>query len=262
MLAVLALAGCQSRPAQPTLPPLMRVEAREYGFVMPESVTAGLTRIRIVNLGTMWHESMAIQMVDSTRRAADYIAAFPTIDFPPFGRDLGGPGLTVPGDSGEVWLDLTPGHHILACFFNDHLEKHGMAADFVVTPATGPPVARPRADIEMHFRDNTYALSRPFRRGHQLVHIVNDGPQPHEGDLVRLEPGRTWGDFRRWMKGHYVGPSPGRAGGGTGDLYAGREMWLVMDLEPGNYVMYCTVPDTVLHKDHYDLGMTHEFRIE
>ena len=229
---------------------------------MPKSIPAGLTRIRIVNRGTQWHESLVMSFSDSSASAARYLVAYRTVDFPPFARDLGGPGLTMPGDSGEVWLDLAPGPHAVMCFFSDHLQAHGMAADFMVTPANGPTAPRPRADIELHFRDHAYSFSRPLRRGYQLVHIVNDGPQPHEGDLIRLDPGKSFDDFRKWAHAKYAGPAPGRAGGGTGDLFAGCEMWLSVTLEPGNYVMYCTVPDAKDGRSHYDHGMTHAFRIE
>jgi uncharacterized cupredoxin-like copper-binding protein len=181
------------------------------------------------------------------------------VDFPSFAEDAGGARLTMPGDTGGVWLRLRPGHYIVACWKGDHLTR-GMVHDLFVDPPDAPRVNPPAASGEIVLTDFAYTISDTLRAGEQVIHVTNRGQEEHEADIVRVSSPEALAGYIAWMDNHQVGLPPAIPVGGVGDLLPGAEAWMRVRLEPGRYALVCQVPSTSHGgKAHYQLGMVHEF---
>jgi hypothetical protein len=182
------------------------------------------------------------------------------VDFPAFAIDIGGPGLTLSGNSTTVWIELTPGCYGIVCWKGDHLRR-GMAHDFEVTAATGASTKPPVASAEIWLREYAFLPAAPLRAGRQVLHIRNEGSEPHEADIFRLTDSTSVGDYLAGLRGGEVGPPPVNPVGGLGDLGPGREFWLSIDLRPGRYFLLCQVPASDDGRPHYEHGMVLEFTV-
>lgn len=257
--------GCRGAVGDASTPdaPLFRVETRDHAFHAPGRAPAGLVRVRLVNRGAAWHEALIVRLEGEARRAATYVDSVRAgADFPGFATDLGGPGLTVPGDSTDLLVRLVPGRYALVCWFGDHV-KLGMVHDFEVVPDPqgAPAAAEPAADVVVTMSDYAFRLSRPVTAGRHVMRVENRGPQPHELDFFRLLPGRTARDYLAWSAGGRKGPPPGLPIGGTLDFLPGHRVWLPVAFEPGRHFAVCHVPDAKDGRPHHDRGMVLEFDV-
>jgi hypothetical protein len=233
----------------------------EYGYRMPASVPAGLVRVELRNAGTDVHEALLVRFRDSAGSAGRYVDSVrANVDFPAFATDVGGPGLTLPGRTTAIWLELAPGRYAVVCWKGDHL-RLGMAHDLTVTDRLGRRRELPIATAEITLADYTFGLSRPLTAGHQVLHLRNVGQEAHEADLFRLEGGATVEDYARWLDEGEVGRPPVDPVGGIGDLVPGREIWLEANLRPGRYFFLCQIKARSDSRPHYRHGMVLEFTV-
>jgi hypothetical protein len=253
MLVFLAALGCGADSA----PPVLRIVAIDGGYEMPARIPAGITRVRLVNRGRITHEGVMVHF-KAPGSAAAYADSYRAgVDFPANAEDVGGPGLATPGESSSVWMPLTPGHYAVLCFYKNHI-AHGMVRDFDVVPPSsqaGPPAA----DIDIHLVDYAYRVNGTWTAGAHVVHVINEGTEPHEFDPYRLAPGKNPSDFFAWLENHRQGESPATPLGGSGSMVPGRQVWLPLTLTPGRYFMFCEVPSKAKGVDHYRLGMYQTF---
>jgi uncharacterized cupredoxin-like copper-binding protein len=209
---------------------------------------------------------MLARFLDSAgtaERYADSVRA--GVDYPAFAVDVGGAALTWPGDSSATWLVLEPGHYAVLCWVADHMQL-GMAHDLVVTasapaPAPAAPPAPPAATHELVLQDYDYVLDHPLVSGHQVVHVVNRGTEPHEADILELSDTAGFDAYRAWLDGNQRGLPPVRPVGGIGDIMPGTEAWLELTLRPGRYLVLCTITAKPGGKPHYALGMRREVTV-
>ncbi len=257
-LPTVTLMACRATSAPP---PALTLVSHEYGYEMPASVPAGLVRITLRNDGRDVHEGLIVSFTDPRGSAAAYVDSVRAdVDFPAFATDIGGPGLTLSGDSTTVWIELSPGRYGVVCWKGDHLRR-GMAHDLEVTAATGAASEPPVASAEIVLRDFTFLPSTALRPGRQVLHVRNEGNEPHEADIFRLSDSTSVGDYLAWLKGGEAGPPPVDPVGGLGDLAPGRELWLSIDLPPGRYFLLCQVPASDDGRPHYEHGMVLEFTV-
>ena len=98
--------------------------------------------------------------------------------------------------------------------------------------------------------------------GKHTIKVLDNGPQEHEVEIVRLAPGKTMKDFGAWAV-KKEGPPPASAlGGVVGISKAAGANYFDVDLTPGNYALLCFIPDAKDGKAHIEHGMVKEFRVE
>jgi hypothetical protein len=251
------LAGCRAAE-----PPLVRIVSRDFEFDAPDTIPAGLVRVRLVNQGPDIHEAMMVHFISAAGSAAGYADSVRAdVDFPAFAEDMGGSGLSGPGDSNDVYIELEPGRYALVCWKGDHLRR-GMVRDLVVVPRDGAATVPPSADVTITMLEYGYQLSGPLAAGRHLVKVENRGNQPHEADIVRLGPGKTASDYIAWLDAGEPGLPPSEPVSGVGDFIAGRSVWMAVDLVPGRYLIICQVPDANGGVSHHKLGMVREFVVD
>jgi hypothetical protein len=78
----------------------------------------------------------------------------------------------------------------------------------------------------------------------QTIRFVNAGKQFHEAYLVKLEEGKTARDYLNAAPG--TSPPAAAVGGITG-IISGDSQYIQVTLEPGNYAMFCFLPDPTSH---------------
>ena len=280
--AASALLGCvaEKRPdpaPRDQAPQVLRIEARDFAFTVPEQVRAGLVRVRLVNHGREWHEALVTRLADSVSTDAYLASARAGDAFPAGAFDVGGPGKVAMGDSSEVVIKLEPGRYAVVCWSDNHV-KAGMIASVVVavdsTRQTGEAATgqgggdsatpgSPAATGELRLEDFRIAHdSGVYKPGRNVLHIRNTGARPHDVTFYRLEPGRTPRDFGVWYATRN-GPPPAVPVGGMVTLAAGREGWAELDLSPGQYLVACGTPEPGPNgvQLHAQMGMVDVFEI-
>lgn len=254
-------------------PNVVTITATDYRFDAPASIPAGFTTIRIVNQGKMLHHAALVRLTDGKTVADLGKALEKPGPFPAWAIMAGGPNSPRPdGGSSEVTLSLVAGSYAILCFVPDpggvpHFAK-GMMVPLTVTPAAGASAMAPTADVTVSLADYSFSPSAALTAGKHTIAVVNDGPQPHELVLVKLAPGKTAEDMASWV-GKLEGPAskappgppPGEPLGGVSPMVQGDTAYFPVDLTPGDYGLFCFLPDKSDGKPHAEHGMIKEFKV-
>lgn len=248
----------------------LTVEAADYAFIMPDSVAAGPTRIRLVNRGPELHHVQLIRL-EQGKKLGDLFAAMQAHGeqhgaLPSWAREVGGPNTPVPGGESVAIVDLAPGTYAVLCVIpspdgKPHVMK-GMARELTVV--AGRPAAQvdvPAVTATMTLSDYDFALSAPLTPGRHALRVVNQASQAHEVVIARLAPGRTAHELLAWMEKR-DGPPPGAPLGGTVGLATGAENLVLLDLAPGEYALLCFLPDARDGKPHFMHGMVRQITVQ
>jgi uncharacterized cupredoxin-like copper-binding protein len=177
---------------------------------------------------------------------------------------VGGVNAIDPGEVGDAEVDLTEGDYLLVCYVpgddgTPHVENGMVTALHVVEPVAtsgSDEQVEPSETVVLH----DYRIEvPPAFRGHGPVAFRNEGRDPHEVVLLRLEEGKTLADAAAYEPGKGQDP-PFTFAGGVGSVAPGTDAVATLDLEPGDYLATCFVPA----KDgtpHVDLGLVAAFTV-
>jgi hypothetical protein len=91
--------------------------------------------------------------------------------------------------------------------------------------------------------------------------MTNDAEQSHEMFMLQLAPGKTAQDFAVWAE-KMQGPPPGKPVGGISGMSKGDVVYLPVDLAPGEYGLYCFLPDHKDGKPHIAHGMMQQITVK
>jgi hypothetical protein len=268
--------GCQ--PAGPRSPaadgePSLRIVVSDRGHEAPDSVAAGRRHLRFENHGSTIHEAMFIRLPEGMTAAAYAAAVAGGNDFPTGAIDCSGPGLTSPGETLDMWVDLEPGHYMLACWFR-HETAGGSHELHVTQGAVHELIARapvendapPAEDAVIRLVDYRFELEGAIRSGTRTIRVDMPGPSMHEMDVYRLHEGHDLADLKAWFAQGRRVPPPATALGGVLDSHApGRTVWMRREFVPGRYVGWCgmDMPAAAGTKPvtHAEVGMILEFTV-
>ena len=97
--------------------PVVTVHAKDFAFVAPKSIPAGMTSFKLVNDGKNLHHMQIIKLEEG-KTFADLQAAMKVQGAPPpkWLVPVGGPNAAVPGGSVEATLNLEAGNYVIMCF--------------------------------------------------------------------------------------------------------------------------------------------------
>jgi len=253
--------GCDNKKDEQTQSDyLIRLVTTEYNYQMPDTINSGFHLWRLVNNGALWHEAVIFRFTNDTSSINDYVDEVKRgIDFPSFSLDYGGPGMTLPKDSHELIMQLSPGRYGIVCTIDNHMMA-GMSKEFFVQQKKDEDTTQPpHEDVILTLSDTGFHFSKTISAGKHLIKIVNAGPQYHEVDFIKLDEGKTKSDYVKWY--HDSIPVPGKPVGGSLDFIPGFECWFPVNLAPGDYLLSCMVPDSATGKSHIDEGILGEFAI-
>ena len=254
-------AFAQTPAAAPTL---VSVTATDFAFGAPSTVPAGITTIRLVNQGKEMHHVQIVRL-DEGHTVEELMQAGGHGPLPAWATFVGGPNVPAPGGSTEATMDLKPGSYALVCFIPSadgvpHLMK-GMVKPLTVVPAEQPSRAvAPAADVRMVLRDYAFEITPEIAAGRRTIRVENAAAQPHEVALMRLAPGKTAQDVMAWMQTQ-AGPPPMTLMGGTSLLSTGEGNTITAEFEPGEYALFCFVPDARDGAPHVAHGMVRQITV-
>jgi len=108
-----------------------------------------------------------------------------------------------------------------------------------------------------------YGFTGPERipAGLTTVEIVNHGLDAHQIQFIKLPDGKTAADFSAEISANPARlPSWAQRRGGPNGVVPGERATAIIDLEPGDYVLICGIPDS--HGvPHVALGMLKPLRV-
>lgn len=247
-----ALGACAKSAPPQHEPPLVRITAHEFAYDMPDTLPAGLVRVRVVNDGGYWHHALFARL-DSMQTAEGYLKEIRAgADFPSGATDMGGTPLIVPGDSSESVLSFTPGRWIALCTASGGGMWHvaaGMLAPFVVVadPAAAP-ASPPASDVTLVMNDSTFVVPDTLVAGTRWLRVENRGRRWHECDILRLEPGTGFADYVAWRRTEHLGrPRVATPVGGVADFGPGVVIWTRTEFRPGPHLFVCDMPGDSAH---------------
>ena len=235
-------------------------------YEAPDTLAAGLTNIRLINEGPMFHHVWLVRL-EGGHTVADLVEHFRTPGpAPDWAVDVGGPNAPgAPDGETAAIVDLEPGTYALVCVIDlpdgiPHVMK-GMVRQVVVVPSSGPAATLPPADIVMTLDDYAFGTDVPITAGRHTIRVENAAAQPHEVLFVRLEAGATAQEFMEAMAKR-EGPPPGTVLGGVTGIAHGGMNQITLDFEPGDYALICFVPDASDGRPHFLHGMLDQIRVE
>ena len=250
------------------VPAVYTIVAKDFSYEAPDTITAGMVTLRLVNQGPELHHVQILKL-DDGKTAADLEAGLkqmkPDSPPPPWVHEVAGPNSPVPGGEQSVTQDLAPGNYVLICFIPSadkmpHAMK-GMMKALTIVPATSANAAAPTADITVKMTDYAWTVTPELTAGAHVLKIENEAAQAHELFILQLAPGNTVADLAKWV-GEMKGPPPGKPIGGITGMMKGTTVYVPVNLEPGEYGMYCFLPDAKDGKMHVEHGMMKQFSVK
>jgi hypothetical protein len=281
---VLGLRGLEALASQADAAyPEVTIVSTEYAFDMPATVESGLTRVILDNTGgAMGHHAILLRVNDDAT-LADLEAALLEPSFEPIfavAASIGGPSAG-PGGTESVILDLTSGSYIAICAIPDEQGvPHyalGMQATFEVTDS-GAATEAPETVATVQLMEMMFhgLEATTFAAGPQVWTVENVGAQIHELVVLRLAEGVTFEQFQEMMMAppeaspmpemDHASPAaemapPVTEAGGIAPMSPGFTNYVELDLQAGDHVAICFVPDPETGAPHFALGMVMPFTV-
>ncbi len=248
-------AGAQSQMQEIT------IKFTDAGIEAPSQARAGVTAV-IVDNATGQPQGVAITRLKPGKTMEELQAAFQKGDFVAVFAllDWSG-GIAAPPNSRQrAVLTLLEGMNLVVG------QAEGVAPTMMQVMATsGPAPQEPMSNLSASLRDFAISMPSELRPGKQTWKIANQGPQTHELLYARIAPGKTFEDVVAAVQaeGPPSGPPPieMESFGGLGPMSPTLNAWIEADLQPGNYVAVCFLPDQATGKPHAALGMITPFRV-
>ena len=249
-------------------PNTVHIVAKDYSFDAPAQIPAGLTRLHLMDQGKELHQAQLIKLGEG-KTFEEFMTALksmkPNTPPPAWVIFSGGPNGAAPGGTSEATETLEAGNYALICFIPSsdgipHVMK-GMAKSLVVTPNTAAPAAEPTPTSSVKLSDYKFDLDQPLKSGQNIVRVENTADQPHEIVVFKLAPGKTMKDFEAWLPVSDKQPPPAIPMGGVVGLSKGLHAYFTANLDAGDYVLVCFLPDSKDGKPHFAHGMVQPFKI-
>lgn len=93
-------------------------------------------------------------------------------------------------------------------------------------------------------RDHAFEGPDSMSAGPVTMRLVNEGHDPHHAQLMRLTQGKTAKDFIAALKAEpFATPAWAQYAGGPNAVMGNETAEAILDLEAGDYVLICQVPD-------------------
>jgi hypothetical protein len=251
-------------PAAAAAPNMVTFTAKEYAFEGPDTIPAGLTMFHLNAAGQQLHHLQLIKLEEG-KTYADFLASLKVQGPPPtWAVPYGGVNPPAPGGMSIATETMEPGNYAVVCYVDipdkvPHIAK-GMTKSLTVTEAPNANMTEPTAAVTMTLNDYSFTMSKPLAAGRQTIKVENAAAQPHEVVLLKLNPGKTVNDLAAWGK-DFKGELPATPLGGIPALAKGKNAFFDANLEPGDYVLICFVPDAKDNKPHFEHGMVQPFKV-
>jgi hypothetical protein len=277
LTVVIASCGGQSSAPNSTTPttsaqqsiPSVTIKAMDFSFDQPMTIPSGLVDLTFVNNGAQPHQIQLLRINDGNYD--EFASALKKNGPVPSTLQLitgaGGANTIDPGGKQEVILNLPQGEYASICFVSgsDNVPHYmkGMLQHLSVIGSPNTSQTQPQASTVITLKDFSIDVPKTVTAGAVTWKVMNDGPQVHEMDILKLHSGVTFEQFQKLLssQGPPSGPPPFDDVGGIAGLQTGTAGWMKLNLQPANYVALCFVPDVKTGKPHFMLGMIAAFTV-
>lgn len=247
--------------------PEVKIEAADYSYSGPETIQEGWTRVILTNSGQEPHHVQFLRLNDGVT-LQQFEEALKQGEGPALAmtKQVGGVGAIHPGGTASAVINLPAGKYVILCFIpspDDHVAHvaKGMVASLDVQTGENTP-AEPSGDFSVHMKDYSFDLPEVLPSGPLTIQVINDGPEPHELNIIRLEDGKNASDVLAFLSGEAGGPPPFTPVGGINGLDTGVTGYAEINFEPGNYAAICNIPSPKAEgHPHFTLGMIQQFTV-
>ncbi len=287
VLASLFFISCNSKPPAN----VVDVIARDYYFVVSDSIPSGWTTLNLKNEGQCAHFIFLTLLPDSIpfeRYGKEVGVPFViTWDSLQAGMDkakagtllgsllpkwygtakyMGGTGLIAPGKTTQTTLKLEPGTYIMECYMKTKEGKFhgelGMVRPLTVLGKVSDMKEPDDADIDLTLSNYKIESKGKFSPGtHRVAVHFKEHPQYGLGNdvhLVQLKEETDIDKIKEWMNWMNINglraPAPAEFLGGTQEMPVGYSSYFTVNLEPGRYAF--------ISESAADKGMVEEFIVE
>lgn len=223
--------------------PEVTVVITEASYDAPDSLPAGNVSVVMVNNTEGMHSAHLIHLDDgySEQQLIDAYADASRNrgTRPDWMTHRGGP-LGEPGTS-RLSMNLEPGNYVWVCVMGPDTIPHftGNEHQFLtVHPAEVPTEPLTEADNKILMTDENHELVKPLSSGPQSIDIINTGTKYHLTAMAKLNEGATAEEYLVWMQ-NMQGPPPASGVAATSAIGPGLSARLDLDLEPGEYLLFC-----------------------
>jgi hypothetical protein len=257
VLLTLAAAACT-----PTALNEVTYTVEDGGYAGPDSLPAGWTKFTLTNASSGVDHVQLVKLNDgqSIEALAAAVAEHPE-SFPAWAKPLGGPNAPDPGGTATAIVNLEPGNYAIMSVIPDAEGVPGLARGFlkgVTVTSERSAAPEPQANLTIDLNDFNFVLTGTPTAGERTIRFNNNGTQPHEAYLVKLNEGVTAEDYLNAAPGT---PPPALGLGGITGIAPGDHQFIMADLEPGNYALFCFFADPASEAPHFALGMVQEFSV-
>lgn len=236
-------------------------DAMDYSYTLPDTIVGGPVTLVMRNAGKEAHHAQFFKL-NTGITFEQFAAALQQGQGPALAMvsEQGGTGALDPGTNTEsVSVTLDPGNYVVMCFLTGpdgvpHFAK-GMIKPLQVTaPSTTTPATRPNTPVTITLRD--FAFDSPDSLPSGTWGITNNGPQPHELQVAKLQSGGSANDVLNFFSTPVPsGPPTFQSVGGFQGIDPNRSGTLTLNLQPGDYAFYCAIPDPSNGLRHLQEGM-------
>lgn len=247
--------------------PGITITAEDFSYKAPVKTGAGWVRVTLKNNGTEPHHVQFLRLNDGVT-VQQFQDALAQGEGPAMAlvKQVGGVGAVAPGLSGSAVINLPAGEYVILCFIVSPASHQPHFAMGMIKSLTvedrGDTASEPAAGLTVRLKDFTFDLPDTLSSGPLTVQVINEGPEPHEFNIMRLANGKSASDVMQFLNGDVSGPPPFTSIGGMNGLDVGSTGYAEVNLLPGKYVAICNIPSpTAEGKPHFMLGMIKEFTV-
>ena len=244
------------------------VEAGEFFFRSPDTISAGLVTFRLRQIGDLLTDRAKVETenlapasanndptrafhmlwvvrLDPGHTMSQWYTAHVRGEPTPWAVDMGGPSSAEPPLSANASMVLEPGNYVLVCYVGSaradksrsHLLK-GMFRSLTVVPSDRPTARLPRTEVTAYITGNGQVrLEGTLRSGPQSILVINEAPKSYEFSVHKLKTGRTAADAVTWRRLDGT-PRPFSSKGGLSDIPPGATRITTIEFDSGNYVIW------------------------
>ncbi len=250
----------------PSYVPEVDISAADYSYISPLKVPSGWVRVVLKNTGSEPHHVQFLRLNDGVT-LDQFKGALSKGEGPALAmtQQVGGVGAIAPGLSAQAVVNLPAGNYVILCLIpsaSDHVahDEKGMISGMTAQERSGHGV-EPTAGLTVHLKDFEFGMPDAVPSGPLTIQVVNDGPEPHEFNILQIADGKTVNDVVQFLGGA-GGPPPFTPIGGMNGLGVGATGYAELNLKPGNYVAICNIPSPKAEgHPHFALGMIKEFTV-
>jgi D-alanyl-D-alanine carboxypeptidase len=255
--------------------PELRIVVTDAGPEVPREVATGRSLVVLENRGTpdgpAAVSDVTILQLPEGVTLDDFNALFAANadTLPDWFDDIDSAGgfNVAAGQTGYGVIDLQPGDWYIGVGDTNPFTSLTVTGDADASPT---PSAVPPADISLELTGAALDLPDQIPVGSQVWHVTNVGDQPHEVVLIRTPELVTVEQVLTIVAlPEGASPPPGVPDpatfeflpSGVKTMSPGHEMWVELDLTPGNYVAICLSVDPDTGQSHALSGEVHVFTV-